>query len=336
MALRQIRLGSSENVIQYDDGDFDKSISVEDPIECTAAPVAGSDVLRLNDVGTSVGDVYGPGAAVDSDIAEFDGVTGKLLKDGGLSHAIVAGAVGSSHTQGTDTALGLLGTKNPPIDADLVIQRDSTAAFALVTSTWTQIKAFLKTYFDGLYEILGTTATHSALTTGVHGVGAGTVAEVADIAVDANLSATAQAAIAASHARQHSITDTSDHTSTATSGKILKADANGLPIDATNTDAQVSGAVSASHARSHAISSTSDHSDVNLAGLSNNDLMRWDDPSSKWLPKSIAEIVLNQIIAPHRLSTLDMVFNNVVVPAAASSLTIGTDLSERKMECVRI
>lgn len=186
MALRQIRLGSSENVIQYDDGDFDKSISVEDPIECTAAPVAGSDVLRLNDVGTSVGDVYGPGVAVDSDIAEFDGVTGKLLKDGGLSHATVAGAVGSSH------------------------------------------------------------------------------------------------------------------------------------------------------ARSHAISSTSDHSDVNLAGLSNNDLMRWDDPSSKWLPKSIAEIVLNQIIAPHRLSTLDMVFNNVVVPVAASSLTIGTDLSERKMECVRI
>lgn len=44
----------------------------------------------------------------------------------------------------------------------------------------------------------------------------------------------------AAHARQHSITSTSDHTSTATSGKLLKADSNGLPVDATNTDSQVS------------------------------------------------------------------------------------------------
>jgi hypothetical protein len=58
------------------------------------------------------------------------------------------GTTGSSHTQGTDTALGTLGTKNPPIDADKLPYRDSTASDALVTSTWTQIKAFLKTYFD--------------------------------------------------------------------------------------------------------------------------------------------------------------------------------------------
>jgi hypothetical protein len=148
MALRQIRIGGMDNVSQYDDGDYDKSISVEDPIECTAPPVAANDVLRLADVGTSVGDVFGPAGATDSNIAEFNGVTGKLLKDGGLSHATVAGAVGSSH------------------------------------------------------------------------------------------------------------------------------------------------------ARSHAISSTSDHSDVNLAGLSNNDLMRWDDPSSKWLPKSIAEVVSGNNINP--------------------------------------
>lgn len=49
------------------------------------------------------------------------------------------------------------------------------------------------------------------------------------------------------HARQHSITTAADHTSTATSGQMLKADANGLPVDATNTDAQVSAAVTASH-----------------------------------------------------------------------------------------
>jgi len=207
MALKQLRIGSLPNIGQYDDGDYDKSISVDDPIECTAAPVAGSDVLRLDDVGVSVGDVYGPAASVDSNLAEFDGVTGKVLKDGSLSHADTLDAINKKHSQNTDTNLGVLGTKNPPIDDDLVVQRDSAAAFALVTSTWTQIKAFLKTYFDTLY---GTLAT--------------------------------------------------------------------------------------SHARLHAISSTSDHSDVNLVGISNNDLMQWDDPFSKWEPKSIAEIVLGQSI----------------------------------------
>ena len=42
--------------------------------------------------------------------------------------------------------------KNPPIDADLVLYQDTAAANNLVKSTWTQIKAFLKTYFDTLYH----------------------------------------------------------------------------------------------------------------------------------------------------------------------------------------
>ena len=46
----------------------------------------------------------------------------------------------------------------------------------------------------------------------------------------------------------HAITDATRHTSTATSGKILKANGSGLPVDATNTDSEVSAAVTASHA----------------------------------------------------------------------------------------
>ena len=49
------------------------------------------------------------------------------------------------------------------------------------------------------------------------------------------------------------------HTSTATPAKLLQADANGLPVDATNTDADVAAAVGASHARQHAITDTDDH-----------------------------------------------------------------------------
>ena len=57
-----------------------------------------------------------------------------------------------SHVQGTDVALGAVAAKNPPVDADKTMYRDSTASDALVTSTWTQVKAFLKTYFDTLYN----------------------------------------------------------------------------------------------------------------------------------------------------------------------------------------
>lgn len=55
-------------------------------------------------------------------------------------------------------------------------------------------------------------------------------------------------AYSAAHDRQHSLTSASDHTSGATAGQLLKADANGLPVDATNTDAAVAAAVTASHA----------------------------------------------------------------------------------------
>jgi hypothetical protein len=116
------------------------------------------------------------------------------------------------HTQGMDTALGALGTKNPPIDADKALYRDSESSDALTTSTWSQIKAFFKTYFDTLYSTVS--HTHAQL-----------------------------------HDRLHAITSTSDHSSSATSGRILKADANGLPVNATNTDTDVADAVTKKHAQ---------------------------------------------------------------------------------------
>jgi len=61
--------------------------------------------------------------------------------------------------------------------------------------------------------------------------------------VGGNTEAQLDAAVAANHAQQHSITSASDHTSSATPGQMLMADANGLPVDATNTDNEVSNAV---------------------------------------------------------------------------------------------
>jgi len=85
-----------------------------------------------------------------------DGIVDKAeMLDDGAGHTATAtateDAVTKKHTQNTDTALGTVGTKNPPVDADKALYRNSAASDVLVTSTWTQIKAFLKTYFDTLY-----------------------------------------------------------------------------------------------------------------------------------------------------------------------------------------
>lgn len=62
------------------------------------------------------------------------------------------------------------------------------------------------------------------------------------------------------HAKSHGIASSTDHTSAITSGKMIKADANGLPAEATNTDAEVAAACSANHPRLHDFSSPFDHS----------------------------------------------------------------------------
>ncbi len=57
-------------------------------------------------------------------------------------------------------------------------------------------------------------------------------------------------AYSAMHTRSHSITSASDHTgNAAASGYMLQGDAGGLPVIATNTNAEVSAAVTASHAQ---------------------------------------------------------------------------------------
>ena len=59
-----------------------------------------------------------------------------------------------SHEQNSDTNLGTLGTKTTPVDNDKVVYRNSESSDTLATSTWTQIKSFLKTYFDTLYSAI--------------------------------------------------------------------------------------------------------------------------------------------------------------------------------------
>lgn len=69
------------------------------------------------------------------------------------------------------------------------------------------------------------------------------------------------------HARSHAITGTSDHTSAATSGRMLKADASGLPVNATNIDTDVADAVTKKHVEGHTLASHSTKAHAELTNV---------------------------------------------------------------------
>ena len=72
MATKYIRIGSLQNIHLFDDGDFDGGLETDDTIKAHQAPVAGEDVLRLDDIGALVGNVYGDAAGVDERVVRFD------------------------------------------------------------------------------------------------------------------------------------------------------------------------------------------------------------------------------------------------------------------------
>lgn len=94
MALRQGRLGSIPDAIQYDDLDFATSMEVEDPIRVNAAPVNPSDVLRLSDLPT---------------IANLVTSTANIT-----DHSIVRGAGGAKAVQGSQASVDDSGSINIP------------------------------------------------------------------------------------------------------------------------------------------------------------------------------------------------------------------------------
>jgi len=83
MVLQTVRIGSQEDIHQYDDGDYDSGIESSSPIKA-GAPVAGDDVLRMDDIGADVGDVFGPGASTDHAVARWDGAGGYTLQNSSL------------------------------------------------------------------------------------------------------------------------------------------------------------------------------------------------------------------------------------------------------------
>lgn len=114
--------------------------------------------------GAGTGDVVGPASSTDNRVAVFDGVTGKLIKDSGLSLS------GSNTGDETATSLGskINGSdaKTSMVDADKLAIVDTEASNILKTLSWSYIKSILKTYFDTLYNAILSKSAGSDITTG--------------------------------------------------------------------------------------------------------------------------------------------------------------------------
>ena len=128
--------------------------------------------------GGGSGDVVGPASAVNNRVAFFDGTTGKLIKDSGLTLAgtntgdqtSVTGNAGTATTLQTARTIDGVSfngsanitviapatvaatAKTTPVDADVMPLADSAASNVLKKVTWANIKATLKAYFDTLYS----------------------------------------------------------------------------------------------------------------------------------------------------------------------------------------
>lgn len=157
--LGKTRLNQTVGTSSYNDLSDKPTLGTASAEDVSAfAPALGANDNYVTD--TEKSNLHAPGSdnqdlsalALKSNVLELDN-TDAFTPDADYEPATkkYVDDNAGGHTQNTDTGLGGLGTKNPPIDADKAIYRDSTASDALVTSTWTQIKAFLKTYFDGIY-----------------------------------------------------------------------------------------------------------------------------------------------------------------------------------------
>ena len=56
MADKFIRIGSSEDLFGYDDGDYSESIEVAEPIKCTGTPIDADHLAKISDISAATAD----------------------------------------------------------------------------------------------------------------------------------------------------------------------------------------------------------------------------------------------------------------------------------------
>ena len=92
-------------------------------------------------------------------VSSVNGATGAVvlnpdnLDDTSSTHKFGTGSnTGDETSARIATIRHAASEKTTLVDADEISGQDSAATFGLIRTTWTNVKAFLKTYFDGLYN----------------------------------------------------------------------------------------------------------------------------------------------------------------------------------------
>jgi hypothetical protein len=99
------------------------------------------NLIEKNDTGV----VSGPTSSTDSNVAEFDSVSGKLIKDGGITHASISGsiaitgALGAGGTRVNPRSNGVATSATPAINIDTTDIFSLTALAEAVTSFTTNL-----------------------------------------------------------------------------------------------------------------------------------------------------------------------------------------------------
>jgi hypothetical protein len=150
------------------------NVEVNDRLQCIVDGSAGGNHAAVGanwwiTQGNIDGAVIGPASAVDATPAVFDGASGKLIKN--VSFASFKASLAIAIADISDFVTGVAAniapsihgatSKATPVDADELGLVDSAAANVLKRLTWANLRATLKTYFDGLY------VSTSALGTGI-------------------------------------------------------------------------------------------------------------------------------------------------------------------------
>ena len=136
------------------------------------ASIASGDIVRIYDASegeyrtmTRANFVAGllTSAVAASTYEPIKGATENYVSNAELS--VLQATSGSNTGDETVTTIGALINgatgKTTPVDADMVGLMDSAASNVLKKLSWANIKATLKTYFDGLYQPLATVLTNT-------------------------------------------------------------------------------------------------------------------------------------------------------------------------------
>lgn len=115
------------------------TVTVAQSGDVTVEAIQNGDVVvdvAYNPVGTTSGDVYGPASSTDNAIARFDGTTGKVIQNSGIT--IADGASGTlSGTNSGDVTIGTANGLSLAGQALSLAAADGSTTGALTSADWT-------------------------------------------------------------------------------------------------------------------------------------------------------------------------------------------------------